>query len=73
MFYVYVLRSLKDHKFYIGYSADLKGRFDAHNKGEVDITRHRIPLELVYYESYINQQDATAREKSLKTQWAGII
>lgn len=69
MFYTYVLRSLKDRKLYTGYSADLKSRFKAQNSGEVEATKHRKPFELIYYEAYQNQQDATAREKYLKTQW----
>ena len=43
MFYVYILHSLKDHKLYIGYSADLKQRIIAHNKGKVESTKSRRP------------------------------
>ena len=68
MFYVYVLRSLKDKKLYSGYSSNLKQRFYSHNKGEIKITKQRRPFELIYYEAYKNQQDATAREKFFKTQ-----
>lgn len=69
MYYIYVLRSLKDKKLYSGYSSNLKQRLDAHNKGEVDITKHRRPFELIYYEAFKNQQDTTTREKFFKTQW----
>ncbi len=69
MYYVYVLKSLKDNKFYTGYTDNLKRRFNDHNNGKVDSTKHRKPFMLIYYESYLNQQDATAREKYLKTQW----
>ena len=69
MFYVYVLRSLKDNRLYSGYSNNLRQRFADHNKGRVDATKYRIPLELIYYEAYKNQQDATSREKFFKTQW----
>lgn len=67
MYYTYVLQSKKDDKFYTGYTKDLKLRFDAHNKGSIDSTRDRRPLKLIYYEACINQQDATHREKYLKT------
>lgn len=69
MFYVYVLRSIKDEKLYSGYTADLKSRFNYHNEGKVEATKHRRPFKLIYYESYLHQQDATTREKFFKTQW----
>jgi putative endonuclease len=69
MYYIYVLRSLKDNKLYTGYSDNLKRRFEEHNKGIVKITKHRRPFILIYYEAYLDQQDATSREKYLKTQW----
>jgi len=69
MYYIYVLRSLKDKKLYSGYSSNLKKRFEDHNNGKVPITKNRIPFELIYYEAYKNQQDATSREKFFKTQW----
>jgi len=69
MYYVYVLRSLKDNKLYNGYTADLRKRLALHNNGEVQATKYRIPLVLIYYEAYMHQQDATGREKYFKTQW----
>ena len=66
MYYVYILKSLKDKKLYIGYSANLKTRFSEHNRGNVDSTKHRRPLELIYYEAYKNELDAKNREKSFK-------
>ena len=68
-YYVYVLRSEKDGKFYTGYTQDLKKRLDQHNNGEVTSTKNRRPLKLVYFEGCLNQQDATHREKYLKTSW----
>jgi len=69
MYYVYVLQSLKDKQFYVGYTDDLNNRLKAHSKGRVVSTRNRRPLKLVYYEACLNQQDATKREKYLKTAW----
>ena len=67
MHYVYILHSVKDKRFYTGYTKNLKLRFDQHRKGLVKSTRDRRPLELIYYEACLNQQDATYREKYLKT------
>jgi len=66
-YYVYVLKSGKDKKFYTGYTNNLKLRFEQHQKGKVPSTKDRRPLKLIYYESCLDQQDATHREKYLKT------
>jgi len=66
MFYVYILKSKKDKKLYIGYTNDLRKRLQEHNKGINIATKHRVPLELVYYESYKSSSDAKHRETSLK-------
>jgi len=66
-YYVYVLFSLKDRKLYTGYTKDLKSRFDQHQSGKVQSTKNRRPLKLIYFESCLNQQDATHREKYLKS------
>ena len=67
MHYVYVLLSKKDNKKYTGYTKNLKLRFEQHNKGRVASTKDRMPLQLIYYEACLSQQDATHREKYLKT------
>ena len=67
MYYTYVLFSIKDRKFYTGFTKDLKLRFEQHNKGLVQSTKDRGPFKLIYYEACLDQQDATRREKYLKT------
>ena len=67
MYYVYILFSKKDKKFYTGFSNDLKRRIDEHKKGKVKSTKNRRPLELVLYEGYTLKDDAKRRENFLKT------
>ena len=67
MHYTYLLQSIKDKDFYTGSIKNLKLRFEQHNKGLVESTRGRRPLKLVYYEACLTQEDATRREKYLKT------
>ena len=67
MYYTYVLQSEADGQFYTGYTQDLKLRFDQHNKGQVESTKRRLPLKLIYYEACINEKDAQQREKYLKS------
>ena len=67
MYYTYVLQSEKDRGFYVGFTNDLKLRFDQHNKGQVESTKSRRPLKIIYYEGCLNQSDATKREKYFKS------
>lgn len=73
MYYSYVLWSSKDLKYYIGYTKNLKLRLEHHQKGLVDSTKNRRPLKLIYYEACLNQQDATHREKYLKTYYGKLF
>ena len=72
-FYTYVLLSEKDNKFYTGYTKNIELRFEQHNKGLVQSTKFRRPLKLIYYEACLNQQDATHREKYLKTHYGKMF
>ena len=67
MFYVYVLKSKKDGKLYIGFTLDLRLRLQEHHNGKVKSTCYRRPLELIYYEAYKNEKIARKREKQLKS------
>ena len=66
-YYVYVLKFEEDKMFYTGYSKDLKLRFKQHMKKQVSSTKGRGKFKLIYYEACLSQQDATYREKYLKT------
>ena len=67
MYYTYVLQSEKDGNFYSGFTKNLKLRFDQHSKGQVESTKDRRPLKLVYYEACLTEGDALRRERYLKT------
>ena len=67
MFYVYVLKSLMDQRFYVGYTEELDDRIIAHKAGKVFSTKWRRPFEMIYYEACRKQSDALRREKYLKT------
>lgn len=66
MFYVYILKSLKDKMLYTGSTNDLRKRLQQHNRGQVNSTKLRKPFILVYYEAYKDEHDARIREKNLK-------
>ena len=65
--YVYVLRSVKDQKFYIGSTNDLQRRVAEHQVGKNISTAKRLPLELTYFEGHRSKEDAIRREKYFKT------
>ena len=66
-YYVYILFSLKDRGWYIGFTTDLKKRLVWHSKSLVPSTKFRAPFKLIHYEYFINKADAKAREKFLKS------
>lgn len=66
-YYVYVLKSLKDNKLYIGFTTNLKKRLQEHARGDVKSTENRGYKKLIHYEYFINETDAKAREKFLKS------
>ena len=67
MYFVYILKSLKDHKRYIGFTSDLERRILEHNSGLVKSTRNRKPFELIYTEEFEIKEQAMAREKFFKS------
>ena len=66
MCYVYVLKSQKYKRIYIGFSSDLKKRIKEHNSGKTKSTKYGAPWELVYYEAFFSKKDALKREAGLK-------
>ncbi|KAB2842245.1 MAG: GIY-YIG nuclease family protein [Melioribacteraceae bacterium] len=66
MFTVYVLKSLKDAKRYIGFTSDMGRRLAEHNLGKVKSTKSRKLFELIYAENFDTKPEAAEREKFSK-------
>lgn len=66
MRYVYLLKSTKSKRVYVGYSHDLRARVRMHNQGKVKSTKAYRPWILIYYEAYLSVHDAARREVQLK-------
>jgi len=62
MFYIYILKSLKDGRTYVGYTNNLEARLNKHNSGQVKSTKHRLPLRLMFFEKFKTSQEARRRE-----------
>jgi putative endonuclease len=67
MFYVYVLESLKNGTWYIGFTSDLRRRFQEHAQGKNRSTKRYLPWKIIYYEACLDKIDAERREMWLKS------
>jgi putative endonuclease len=70
--YVYILRSLKDGKYYIGETTNVEARLQFHNAGLQRSTRNRRPFVIVLVETHPDRLVALKREKEIKS-WKGGI
>jgi len=67
MYFVYIMESLKDGKYYIGTTNDVERRLKEHNSGLSRSTSSRRPLKLVHTEIFEDIKKAYARERFLKS------
>lgn len=68
MFYVYILRSLKNpEKVYVGYTTDIDQRLTAHNEGKSLYTAKYSPWSLHSYVALQDEAKAIELEKYLKS------
>ena len=56
-YYVYILQSQKDKKYYIGETADVLSRLLFHNAGKQRSTRYRIPVVIVLIEEFETREE----------------
>ena len=69
MYFVYILQSEKNKSLYIGYTENIFKRFKEHNEGKSKSTKPFKPYNLIFYEAFLNQKDAKAREEYFKSGW----
>jgi len=65
-YYVYIIQSKKNGKFYIGCTDDIERRVDQHNSGRNKSTKSGVPWELKYQEEFYDRKTAMNREKEIK-------
>lgn len=66
IFYVYMVRC-SDNTLYTGYSDDVLNRVKTHNRGKgAKYTKCRLPVKLVYVESFSSKSGAMSREWYIK-------
>ena len=65
-FFVYMLKC-SDKTYYTGYTPDVTGRLDAHNRAKgAKYTRGRLPVELVWQKKYRTKGRAMSVEAAVK-------
>jgi len=64
---VYVLKSLKDNKLYIGCTSNLQKRLIDHSRGNVKSTESRRPFQLIFKEEFLDKYRAFGKERYYKT------
>ena len=68
MHHVYVLRSLKNGRRYVGSTGqDVRARLRQHNRGQNRWAAQNGPFELMRVEEYATKAEALRRERFLKT------
>ena len=64
--YAYIVECA-DGTLYCGWTDNIEKRLAAHNSGKASkYTRSRLPVQLVYYESFETKQEAMSREARIK-------
>jgi putative endonuclease len=66
MYYCYIL-TCNDNTLYCGYTNNIENRIKVHNSGKgAKYTKYRLPVKLIYYESFNTKSEAMKREFVIK-------
>lgn len=72
MFKVYILKSVKNGRYYIGHTHNIEDRLLRHNRGRSKATKSGIPWQLKYSENHNTKSGAYNREMEIKNYKGGI-
>ena len=64
---IYVLKSFKNGRLYIGMTTNLPRRLIEHNRGDNKSSKSNRPYKVIYTESVSNRDDARSLEKKFKS------
>ena len=67
MFYVYILKSIKYPKTYVGMTNNIERRLFEHNAGQGNYTEKYKPWVVIYNEEHNTLEQARTREKFFKS------
>ncbi|HNX68404.1 MAG TPA: GIY-YIG nuclease family protein [Candidatus Omnitrophota bacterium] len=71
MWYVYILRSERTGRYYVGHTEDLHARLNQHNAGKTRSLKAHLPLKIIYSEELSSKQEAYRRERQIKSYKGG--
>ena len=72
MFFVYILKSLRVQRYYVGHTSDLEKRLKEHNTGRTKSTKAYAPWKVVHLEEFNTKSEAFKRELEIKSFRSGI-
>lgn len=68
MTHVYVLKSLRNGKRYVGFTTkSIQKRMQQHESGSTRWTKYNGPFEMIYSEEHENSTEGRKRERFLKS------
>jgi len=62
MFFVYILQSIADGRYYVGSTDNIEKRLNEHNHGKMRSTKSFIPWKITYKENFLTRKKAVKRE-----------
>ena len=65
-YFVFILYSQKNDRYYVGQTQNLEERLERHNIGRNKSTKSGIPWSLVHYEVVTDRSAALAKERYIK-------
>jgi putative endonuclease len=71
MFFVYIIRSIKTKKYYVGCTNNIERRLQEHNSNKTFSLKNQGPFELIYKEEYSTLKEARKRERQIKSYKGG--
>jgi putative endonuclease len=66
LFYVYIIRSLRNQRFYVGSTKDVEHHLHEHNRGKSTSTKAAVPWELIHSEIFQTRSEAVRQEQTIK-------
>ena len=66
MYNVYILKSIRQKRYYIGCTENITKRLNEHNTGKTKSTKPFAPWKIIYTETYEDKKEAYKREWHLK-------
>ena len=66
MYYVYLLESVSNGRYYIGQTQNLERRLEYHNRGKCKYTKGKGPWKILVFKTFKTRSEAMKEEYRLK-------